>query len=440
MSEKARQEAEAIAEAGKPAPKAETDGVPAPSSLLRDHKGGHAPVSYLELFFDLVYVFAITQLSHNVLHHMTPAGLAEALVLFLAVWWAWMFTTWAANWTNPERGPVRIMLLFAMLASLGMAVAMPRAFAGGSTGDAVLFAACYIAVQIGRSGFVAWAMAKSGGTQGHSGGWRSSGARNMARITLWFVASAPLWLAGALVDAPMARLGWWAAALAVDYGGPFMGFFVPGLGRSTPEDWDISGSHLAERCALFIIIALGEGIVVTGTSFAQETADPARSLAFVLAFIGSALMWWIYFDLGAERGARHIAEHAQPGRLARSVYTYLHMPIVGGIVITAVADALLLEQPLAPASLPLVATQAGGLLVFLAGTGLFKRPSSPHGNFPLSHWVGGGVLIALAGLALLIRLPSPAFVGSTVLALLLVAVWEWISYHRRGPAALEAQG
>jgi hypothetical protein len=127
MSEQAKAEAEAIAEAGKPAPKAETDGVPAPASLLRNHEGGHAPVSYLELFFDLVYVFAVTQLSHHVLHHMDPAGLAEALVLFLAVWWAWMFTAWAANWTNPERGPVRIMLLFAMLASLGMAVAMPRA-------------------------------------------------------------------------------------------------------------------------------------------------------------------------------------------------------------------------------------------------------------------------------------------------------------------------
>ncbi len=435
MSEKAKQEAEAIAEAGKPAPKAETDGVPAPATLLRNHEGGHAPVSYLELFFDLVYVFAVTQLSHHVLHHMGAAGLAEALVLFLAVWWAWMFTAWAANWTNPERGPVRIMLLLSMLASLGLAVAMPRAFDAGGGGDAMLFAACYCLVQIGRSGFVAWAMAKS--RQEH---WHGSGARNMIRITLWFVASAPLWLAGALVDAPLVRLGLWALALTVDYGGPFMGFAVPGMGRSQPEDWDISGSHLAERCALFIIIALGEGVVVTGTSFAQETADLARSLAFVLAFAGSALMWWIYFDLGAERGARHIAQHAQPGRVARSVYTYLHMPIVGGIVITAVADALLLDAPLAAAKLPLVATQAGGLLVFLAGTGLFKRPSSPHGNFPLSHWVGGGLLVVLAALTLAFPLPAPVFVGATVLALLVVVVWEWASYHHHGSALAEDQG
>jgi low temperature requirement protein LtrA len=429
MSEQKRAEAEAIAEAGKPAPKAETDGVPAPRSLLRNHKGGHAPVSYLELFFDLVYVFAITQLSHHVLHHMGKEGLAQALVLFLAVWWAWMFTAWAANWTNPERGPVRIMLLLSMLASLGMAVAMPRAFESTSKGDAVLFAACYAAVQVGRSAFVAWAMAKS-----DEGGWRSGGARNMVRITLWFVASAPLWLAGAMVDAPTVRLGLWALALLVDYGGPFLGFAIPGLGRSNPEDWDISGSHLAERCALFIIIALGEGVVVTGTSFAEETADFARTLAFVLAFAGSALMWWIYFDMGAERGARHIADHQEPGRVARSVYTYLHMPIVGGIVITAVADAILLENPLVQTTVALIATQAGGLIVFLAGTGLFKRPSSPHGNFPLSHWVGGGLLIALTVLALLVPMPAPVFIGATVLALLVVAVWEWTSYHRRRPA------
>lgn len=435
MSEQAKAEAQAIAEAGKPAPKAETDGVPAPASLLRNHEGGHAPVSYLELFFDLVYVFAVTQLSHHVLHHMDPAGLAEALALFLAVWWAWMFTAWAANWTNPERGPVRIMLLFAMLASLGMAVAMPRAFAPGGRGDAVLFAACYVAVQVGRSGFVAWAMAKS-----QRGGWHGGGARNMIRITLWFVASAPLWLGGALVDAPMARLALWALALVVDYGGPFLGFATPGLGRSRPEDWDISGSHLAERCALFIIIALGEGVVVTGSSFAEQTADLARTTAFVLAFAGSALMWWIYFDLGAERGARHIAQHAEPGRVARSVYTYLHMPIVGGIVITAVADALLLEHPLAPAGLPLIATQAGGLLVFLAGTGLFKRPSSPHGNFPLSHWVGGALLLALSALGLAMHMPAPLFVGATVLALLVVAVWEWASYHRHGAGHGSSQG
>lgn len=408
--------------------KAETDGIPPARgpSLLRNHGGGHAPVSYLELFFDLVYVFAITQLSHSVLHHMSALGLIEALILFLALWWAWMFTTWAANWTDPERPPVRVMLLLAMLASLGMACAMPGAFAHGGQSRALLFAACYVAVQVGRSLFVTWAMAHSSAQ-----GWRDSGARNMARITAWFLASAPLWLAGALVHDDTTHLALWSLALLVEYGAPWAGFRTPGLGRSHTSDWTISGSHMAERCALFIIIALGEGIVVTGASFAQGAADPARSLALILAFAGSAMMWWIYFDLGAERAARRISDHAEPGRVARNAYTYLHMPIVGGIVITAVADALLLEAPLEPAAWALVATQAGGLLVFLGGTGLFKRPSSPHGNFPLSHWVGAGLLIACAVWGRFAQPLAPLYVGATVFALVVVAVWEWASLHRR---------
>lgn len=417
---------EAAAAAGKPAPKAETDGAPPPrgSSLLRNHGGGHAPVSYLELFFDLVFVFAITQLSHTVLHHMSAAGLAEALVLFLAVWWAWMFTTWATNWTDPERVPVRIMLLVAMLASLGLAVAVPRAFADGDDTGALLFAACYVMVQFGRSLFVAWAMARS-----DPSGWRGNGARNMLRITAWFALSAPLWFAGAALDHALPRLGLWAIALVLEYGGPFLGFATPGLGRSQPSDWDISGSHLAERCALFVIIALGEGIVVTGTSFAGGDADAAHVLAFVLAFIGSALMWWIYFDLGAERGARHIAHHRDPGRVARSAYTYLHMPIVAGIVVSAVADALLLEEPAGHTEPGLVLTQCGGLLVYVLGNGLFKRFSSPLRVFPPSH-LAGCFLLAGAGLwAWLMHPLALAFVGVSVLVLAVVAVWEWGSYH-----------
>ena len=435
------QDPEAIGEAaaakGEPAPKAETDLAPPPrgGSLLRDHEGGHAPVSYLELFFDLVFVFAITQMSHAVLNHLSPLGLLEALILFLAVWWSWIFTTWATNWTEPQRVPVRLMLMFTMLASLGMAVAVPRAFAEGDRNGALLFAGCYVAVQFGRSLFVAWAMAHS-----HDEGWRSDGARNMLRITTWFLLSAPFWAAGALTESGHTRLLLWGAALVIDYGGPFMGFRVPGLGRSQPSDWDISGSHLAERCALFIIIALGEGIVVTGTSFAKGDADVAHTLAFVLAFAGSALMWWIYFDRGAERGAQHIAHHAEPGRVARNAYTYLHMPIVAGIVVTAVADALLMEQPTEQASPALVLTQAGGLIAFLAGTGLFKRPSSPHNNFPLSHWIGGGLLVALAALGLFVPMAAPLDIALSVAALLVVAVQEWASFHRHPIAGTPPTG
>ncbi|HEX4847065.1 MAG TPA: low temperature requirement protein A, partial [Novosphingobium sp.] len=224
-------------------------------SMLRNHGGGHAQVSFLELFFDLVFVFAITQLSHFLKDNLTWLGFAQSLVLFLAVWWAWMYTTWATNWANPERFEVRVTLLVLMALSLVMAVAMPYAFGK----YAWLFALCYCAMQIGRTVFMAVIL--RGANPGNS--------RNMVRIALWFCASALLWGAGAL-RGEEERLVWWTLAVGLEYLGPIALFRTPGLGHSQPSDWDISGSHMAERCGLFIIIALGEGIIITGASFAKE--------------------------------------------------------------------------------------------------------------------------------------------------------------------------
>ena len=387
-------------------------------SLLRHHGGGPAPVSYLELFFDLVYVFAITQISHALLVNLTWRGLAEASVLFLAVLWAWMYTTWAANWANPDRAAVRIMLLLGMLASLLMAVALPHAFLHGAEDNGALFVGSYLALQMGRTLFMAVIMRHDD----------RRGMMNMVRISCWFAASSLLWTAG-LSAAGEARLAWWLGALALEYLGPLAGFLTPFLGRSLATDWAISGSHMAERCALFIIIALGEGIVVTGVNFGAAAPTAERITAFVCAFAGSVLMWWIYFDLGAERGARHIENHANPGRVAREAYTYLHMPIVGGIVVSAVADALVLEGSEGGATPGLVLTLCGGLLAFLGSVGLFKRFSNALGNFPLSHTVGCLLLLALGGWAWLRPVPVTMIATASVLVLLTVAVWEWGSYN-----------
>ncbi|OYW16083.1 MAG: low temperature requirement protein A [Novosphingobium sp. 12-64-8] len=388
-------------------------------SLLRNHGGGHAPVSYLELFFDLVYVFAITQVSHTLLHHLSWGGFAQAIVLFLAVWWAWMYTTWAANWANPERVPVRLMLLGAMLSSLLMSVALPLAFGHGAQDRAAMFVACYVGLQIGRSLFMAWAL------------WRDDrpAALTMARIATWFTFSGTCWTAGVLVHDETSRLTLWAIALAVEYLGPIGGYRIPGFGRSQPSDWVISGSHMAERCALFIIIALGEGVIVTGANYAGTPGSTTDTAAFLAAFTGSVLMWWLYFDVGAERGARHIEHHAEPGRIARSAYTYLHMPIVAGIVICAVADGLLFQQARLPASTGLILTQCGGLITFLTGVALFKRFGSPLGNIPLSHIAGGALLLLLGGWAWLRPVPALGFVATTAAVMALVALWEWGSFH-----------
>ncbi len=395
-------------------------------SMLRNHGGGHAPVSPLELFFDLVFVFAITQLSHGLLNHLSWHGLAEVVVLFLAVWWAWIFTTWVTNWANPDRLPIRLLLVAVMLLSLVMAVAIPEAF--GEQGLA--FAAGYVALQLGRSSVMAVLFAAEARER----------MRNMARIAAWFAASAPLWLAGGMVNDPDLRLTLWLAALGIEYAGPFALFRTPGLDHSRLSDWDISGSHMAERCALFIIIALGEGIVVTGNTFAGLPLDSARVLAFVIAFLSAALMWWLYFDVGAERGSQLISGHAQAGRVARNAYTYLHMPIVLGIVIAAVGDAMLLQAGGGAAKPDLVAVQTGGLILFLVGLGLFKRHANTFGNFPFSHIIAV-LLLTLLGLAGWISpIPAASFAGLGVAVLLVTCVWEWVSYHGGWLEPMEARG
>ncbi len=383
-------------------------------SLLRNHGGGHAPVSYLELFFDLVYVFAITQISHFLHYHPGWLGLAQSSVMFLALWWAWMFTTWAANWADPERVPVRLLLIAMMFLSLTMAVAIPDAF--GSLG--LLFAASYVVLQIGRTLAMVLIFRRA----------NPANALNMLRITLWFVATAPLWITGALAD-PQSRIFWWALAIAFEYLGPLAYFRVPGMGRSSPSEWNISGAHMAERCALFVIIALGEGIVMTGATVSETGLGEGNAMAFALAFLGSALMWWLYFDLGAGRGSEHIRQHNEPGRVARNDYTYLHMPIAAGIVVYAVSDAILLDAARGAASPGLVATLCGGGALFLAGLALFKRTSNRFHNIPLSHWVGLALFAALALAGMTITMPALLFAGAGQGVLLVVAVWEWGSYH-----------
>lgn len=325
-----------------------------------------------------------------------------------------MYTTWVINWADPDRLPVRIMLLVLMLLSLVMAVSLPHAFAG----QAAVFAGSYVALQLGRTLCMVWFFSSES----------RSHARNMLRVATWFAVSAIFWAIGAWRGEDE-RLGWWMLALAIEYAGPFLFFRVPGLGRSSLADWDISGGHMAERCALFIIIALGEGIVVTGSTFAALPMERGLAIAFGYAFLSSVLMWWLYFDLGAKRGSQLIESHANPGWVARNAYTYLHMPIVAGIVISAVADALVLEHWREPATLPLILTLCGGALTYLVGLGLFKRSSSPNGNFPLSHLVGVLLFVLLAAICSLRMLGTLGLGGGGVVILAIVAVWEWFSLH-----------
>jgi low temperature requirement protein LtrA len=384
--------------------------------LLRDarEQADHS-VSPLELFFDLVFVFAVTQLSHYLLEHHTIAGALQTLAMFLAVWWAWIYTAWATNWLDPGRAQIRLVLLVVMLLSMVMSSAIPAAF--GSAGLA--FALAYVVIQVGRTFFTAWAREGIG---------RGS-PTNMLRATIYFAVSACFWIAGGLDADPSRRLLWWMAALAIEIAGPSTFFFVPGLGRSNINDWNISGAHMAERCGLFIIIALGEGIIVTGATFADLEPSRATVLAFLSAFVASVTMWWIYFDVGARRGSELIEHDDRPGLLGRQVYTYGHIPIVAGIIVLAVADEQVLTHPAGHLEPFFVASLVGGAFLFICGTMAFKRMTSGQHFWPLSHCAGLALFALLGAWAAFLH-PEPLELHLAATGIFLViAVWEWGSFH-----------
>jgi low temperature requirement protein LtrA len=383
--------------------------VAAPSLLRPRQAGMHGKVTNIELFFDLVFVYAVTQLSHTLLFDLSLLGALHVLLLFLAVWWVWIFTGWITNWLDPERLAVRLLMLVLMFAGLLLSTALPQAF----DGHGLLFASVYALMQVGRSSFMVWVLRRS----------PQAARRNFYRITLWFAVAAVWWIAGGF-QLGQARFLCWTIALGIEYLGPAMFFYVPGLGRSSTAEWDVEGGHMAERCSLFVIIALGESVVVTGSSFAQSGRALDAWLAFVTSFVGCVAMWWIYFDLGVERGSRSIRQAADPGRTARLGYTYLHLLIVAGIVVSAVGDELSLSQPHALASTAQIAVLLGGPALYLLGNALFKM-TVIHTHFPLSHLVGLVLLLAILVPASTLSVLSLAALSTLVLVV--AATWETLS-------------
>ena len=382
--------------------------------LLRTRDGEEQRATPLELFFDLVYVFAITQLSHLLLSHLTVGGALETLFLLLAVWWAWVYTTWVANWFDPDRLPVRLMLVAVMLASLVMSVAIPDAF--GERG--LMFALAYVAIQVGRTVFVVIALNKSLGRSDPL-------SRNFQRIFFWLLASGVLWIIGGLLEGE-ARYVLWALALAVEYAAPVYGFYTPGLGRSTTETWStVEGGHAAERCQLFVIIALGESILVTGTTFGEIETSVATVAAFVVAFLGSVALWWIYFARAAEAAREVFASSEDPGRIARSAYTYFHLPIIAGIIAVAAGDELVVAHPYYLGTPASIALTLGGTALFLVGHAFFKW--TVFGELSFSR------LVAIAALAVLIpvgfAIPALALAITAALIVVGVAAWDALAYQ-----------
>lgn len=361
-------------------------------NALRDRKEG-TDVSTLELFFDVVYVFAIGQISHLLIDHLDWKGALEAAMITIALWWVWIDTTWITNWFDPKKVPVRLMMIGLMGMSLLMSVAIPEAFGGRSE----WFAIAYVTIQVGRSALCLFMLG------------RNEQAANFARITAWALLTAPLWLAGGFIGGTEQFI-LWGAALLLDSSAPALGFRTPFLGASSTKHWTIAGGHLAERCQLFIIVALGESILLTGASlsYAKELT-PEIALAFISAFSISVAMWWVYFSRSGR--AAEIFENAKdPGGMGRA-YTYFHLPMVAGIITMAVANEKVIKYPTGDVSPEFTAVAVGGGVLYMFGNAVFN--SRITDAFPKRRTI---TLLAICTVIPFAHLLNPTIVMFWVLA------------------------
>jgi low temperature requirement protein LtrA len=370
--------------------------VPRLSAALREGER----VTPLELFFDLVFVLAITQCTALMSHHPTWDGLIQGMLVLGILWWAWVGYAWLTNVLDPEEGAVRLVMFGAMAALLIVALAVPEAF--GSL--ALVFALAYGAVRIAHIGLFILASPEDDNLR-HS-------VLGLAVST----AVAIVLLAAASLFDGLAQGAIWALALFLDMAGPY--FFGS-------EGWKLMPEHFAERHGLIVIIALGESIVAIGVGAAHELSLGIGTAA-VLGVALSAGLWWVYFDIVAIVSARRLAE-APPGRarneLARDSYSYIHFLMVAGTILVALG----LKRTIGHFGGHLHSVPAfallGGVAIYLLGLVAFRYRHIR--TISRRKAVVAAVLLVLVPVAT----ELPALV---VLAIANVLLWALIAYETRG--------
>jgi low temperature requirement protein LtrA len=361
--------------------------------------GAERVVTPLELFFDLVYVFAIGQLSHHLLEHVDLRTGAETAIMTLAVVYAWYMVAWGANWLDPDRLAVRLLLVGLMFASLLMSAAIPDAF----DGRAWLFVSGYLLIQIGRALFLIVAL------RGRALG------EHFVNDLVWEVLVGGLWIAGAISDGD-ARLALWGAAVVAMHAGTWSLHWLPGRGRAIDlSHTEIAGGHLVERFRLFFLIALGETVLTMGTAFGDEPFELERAVALALGFTGTVALWWCYFHR-SERIGVELAERAEDGGVVGWLGTWTLTLMVLALVAVAVGDELAIAHPGDDATLGFTLLTFGGPALFLLAQVFFLRKGV--GQVPRSRPVG---IVALALLAVATA-PLTLIAGIAASAAVLVAV------------------
>jgi low temperature requirement protein LtrA len=306
-------------------------------------------VTFVELFFDLVFVFAVTQLTALTAHDLTPGGILRSILLGWLIWWAWTQFTWTLNPADTTHPVVRVITLAATAVALVMAASVQRAFGD----DALWFAVPYVIVRVLGLGLQIGVELERPDTS-HTG------------VVRWVTFSSiglVLVLAGALVD-PTPRPWIWLLAIGADV------LAAAVAGRNTT--WDINAAHLSERHGLFVIIAIGESLIIAGTAVAGEERSADLAAAAAAAILVAALLWWTYFGW-LKDALEHAYAQAPPernGTLARDAFSLAHFPLVGGIVAFAVALEEIGLHPHEPASEAVLASLGIGVTLFVASSAL----------------------------------------------------------------------
>jgi low temperature requirement protein LtrA len=375
---------------------------------------GEKRVAPLELFFDLVFVFALTQITYLMSEDPTWGGLGEGMLVLAALWWAWGAYAWLTNYIDTEQDLERLLMLAAMGAMLVAALATPHAFGD----DALIFGISYAAVRWLHIFIFA---------EANEDVDTATAVRTLARTAL----PAPLLLIGAAFFDGAAQTAVWIVALAIDFSGPFV-FGVRGF--------RVSAGHFSERFGLIVIIALGESIVAIGAGIAGVDLDAGLIAGAVLGIVLAAALWWAYFDvvaIAAERRFRELRGYARV-RMARDSYAYLHLPMIAGIVLVALGVKKTLgdvDEPLK--TVPAVALFGGIALYYAAHVG-FRLRNLGTLNRPR-------LVAALASLALIplaTEVDSLAALGIAAALAALVIAYETTRYAeaRRRMRATHAHG
>jgi low temperature requirement protein LtrA len=309
-------------------------------------------VTPLELFFDLVYVFAVAQLSHHLLEHLSWRGAAETLVMLLAIFAVWYYTSWAATMIPVDQSRTLWMVLAVMLLGLFMNASVTGAF----TTSGWAFVVPFLLIQLGRT---FWTIVNAPDAV-----WRE----HFFRTLLWLIATSPLWIVGAAVS-PEARLLWWAVAAGIDLIATWLAHPIPGRWLHS-ENVGFEGGHMLERCRLFLIIALGETVLTTGAAIAVAPMTLMTVLTGTAALAGTVALWALGFGPAYSLTVRHMEETSDPVYASRHAVNVL-LVMVAGLIPVAVANEMVIAHPHGHTSAALSLLLCGGPILYLVAQGWY---------------------------------------------------------------------